>query len=107
MSITVDQRMSALDHANMVRFRQAEIRAELRSLSMRDGRSRVAELIESREHAIERFRVLWLMTSIFRFSEKRATRLLTEGLGVQNVAARRVEDMTDRQRAMLAKALRS
>lgn len=107
MSVTVEQSMSALEHANMVRFRQAEIRRELRALSMREGRLRVAELIESRERAIERFPVLRLITAIFRFSTARAAKLLAQGLGVQNVATRRVEDLTDRQRALLVKALRS
>lgn len=99
------QHLEALEHANRVRYRRAEIRRRARAAGPDGGRAVVAGLLEDPEACglVATLPVLRLLTWAPRLGPKAAVRLLRE-VGVVG-ELRRVGQLTDRQRLALAARL--
>lgn len=111
------QTMAALALANTIRFRQSDLRRQLRALSYREGLAQAAELLEEahgtddRSEAVARMRLEYLLLSVTRFGRKRAERLVESAGGTHLLKRRiangdRIETLTLRQRSIIACELR-
>lgn len=102
MSAVVNQRLSALDAANAVRFECAAIKREVRALRTNPALLQVAEGLEA--GSLPGAMRLWdLLLAVPRYGEIKAGRLLGRHMiGTR----RRLADLTVRQRVALGRDLR-
>ena len=97
--MTPHERQEALAKATAVRLEMSEFRGELKTAGLHAGRRMVADVIRS-PSPLDAFRLGRLLLSIPWFGEERMYRVLNRA-GVRS-ADRRLRDLSDRQRAILA-----
>ena len=100
----VEQRMAALRMANDVRLTNARVRRQVGMLGQRDGMLAVADLLERLDPSASAMPISRLLRSVHRLGDRKARRLLNHA-GIVS-GDRRVDQLTVRQRACLATALR-
>lgn len=98
------QKRGALEKANATRIGNARFRDETRLLPAVEAARRIAEVLESPEGCVCAMPMGRLLMSIERVGHQRAQRWLTLA-GVRSMD-RRVDELTDRQRALIATILR-
>jgi hypothetical protein len=103
---TIEQRMAALAIANVVRTTNSQTWHDIRARGREAGRERAAELLEDLEpgEPLAAMPVRRLLLAIPRFGESRMRRCLANA-GVHS-GDRRVGQLSERQRQMLADMLR-
>jgi hypothetical protein len=98
------QRMTALASANDKRIAMARHRKQIRELGYFDGLTHVARLLEANEDCdAYGMPIARLMTSVPRLGPQKAERICVYA---RVSGHRRVRDLTDRQRNVIARVLR-
>jgi hypothetical protein len=100
---TVEQRTSALQLANHVRYVRAELKRELWTMTHAQGMVRVADVLEAPIPELENMKVLTLLKSVYRLGDSKVNRLMTQA-GISQT--RTVGGITGRQRECLVALLR-
>ncbi len=100
-----EQRLDALQHANHVRTANSRLRTDIRGRSQPDGMLYVADLLTNPVGAVQSMPVGRLLATIRHFGVVRATQVCTYA-GVVSMD-RRVGQLTERQRDMVAGVLRA
>ncbi len=106
MNAIAEQRSDALQVANEYRLALADRRKEIAAMPYSDGRSALADLIEMTDcPKMLAGRVFYWLTAPHRAGTTKAFRVLA-ALEIRD-ANRRLRDLTDRQRSLLADAVRN
>lgn len=95
--------MARLNAANAIRLRCAAEKREIASMTRPDAMRRVADHLEHPEPYLYRLKAYSLVIAISRFGPRRTRELLACAYASEN---RRIAELTDRQRTMLAGWLR-
>lgn len=101
---TQPQHMEALNRANFVRAQIAEFCRELRGMSNADGRARLAAELKDPNEFIARAPIGRLVMSVRLLGREKA-RIVLRLAGIAAVD-KRVDELTKRQRDIIADALR-
>jgi hypothetical protein len=104
MTATLESRMANLEHANETRRAIAKIKANIAVLSPAVGRRTVAGLLREPSVWVALMRVEVLLGSVRRLGPVAVADLLRFPVGVRS-HDRRVQDLSERQRLMLAERL--
>jgi hypothetical protein len=102
--MSVEQRMSALARANEIRSENAKLSRAIGKLGALDARVKVAEVLLDPDEYVLAIPVDRLIKCIHGFGGERTAAVLRVA-GV--VGQRRVRQLTERQRKVIARALRS
>jgi hypothetical protein len=100
----MSQNMDALAKANTVRMARAELKRELRAMSLPDARIRLAELTEEHDSILGRMRLLDALM-VPMYACERQARAVMRHAGVRD-QMRRVEELTERQVEQVSDELR-
>lgn len=98
------QQMQALERGNAVRLEIASRRQQLRSLPELDARRYAADMIDNPDDIASRMKASVLVKEIRHFGDQKVARILR--LAGIHAVERRLSDLTDRQRHIIAEALR-
>lgn len=98
-----EQRRAALEKANPVRIRRAEVRREIRNMAPADGRARAVEVMMDPEPACEGMSAYHLLVCCRYLGRESVTSMLVRAGVSQH---RRLSELTDRQRDRLVVLLR-
>lgn len=101
--MTLAQKNAALEKAQHIRLRRAEIKREIAAAGPK-GTEMAADLILDPPVELESMRVAGLLQAIYRMGQDRAFRLVNR-LGMSE--SRPIGKLTDRQREVLAEALKA
>lgn len=99
-----EQRMDALAAANEIRLGIARVRAEVFALEQPAGCEEVAGLLENPDETVSAMKIGTLLLSVRKFGRQRVGRLLS--MAEVRSMDRRVRDLSERQRRVLAGLLR-
>lgn len=100
------QQMEALAKGNERRLAAAQLRREIAALSLQEGMRKAADLLENPDEVVGSLKVDWLLRAIRYVGEGRVTRLCNASLASSARRARRVRDLSARERGVLAANLR-
>ena len=101
---SLEQRRNALDRANVIRLGRAALKADIKALSYKQARERVAQLLDDTPSFIATMKVEDMLLMIPRFGESKVRRLL---YAYAVSPRKRVGGLSPRQRQGLAVMLRS
>jgi hypothetical protein len=99
----LDQRMAALEKANTMRSRMLAVKVDLRSRSPLKARAHVAGLLRDCDPSIGPMKLRLLLGALPKVGQAKSQAILC-AIDVRN-GDRRVDELTDRQRLMLASIL--
>jgi cytolysin (calcineurin-like family phosphatase) len=105
MNAALAQRQAALTRANEIRTGKARLKRALNALPTRQAATQIAQLLETRDPIANRCTVRELTRACRGIGDLKTSRLVH--LAAISTMDKRIHELTDRQRNMLAFALRS
>lgn len=101
----MSQPLAALRRANAARTGIARVKAEVAALGQADGARRAAMMLRDPDEAVGAMTIDALILSVHRMGAARMVRLFNEARFPVATRHRRVRDLTERQRHLLADIL--
>lgn len=105
VTIEKPQHLVALEHANEIRLAHAAMKRDVRKLPRCDGMEAVAAILLDPDETAQRMRLRYLLDGIRRFQREPRQRILTATRLAGSREDRRLGELTERERRMLAAGL--